>query len=137
MLLNLKVYFFLLLSFHCTLAFAIDYNEQSLGKLFTTPAERRVIDADKSGDMQQSTTRNITPSNIKVNGLVIRSKGKNAVWVNGNQSKENQTIDGVKVLSKSVTNKNISIPVLVDGKSIRVKPGQSWSEETGSVVDSY
>ena len=137
MLIKHKCYLFLPFLFHCSFALASDYNEQSLGKLFTTPAERRTIDTDKRGDAQQTTVRNITPSSIKVNGLVIRSKGKNSVWINGHQPKENETIDGVKVNSKAVSNKNINIPVLVDGKSIRVKPGQSWSEDTGSVVDSY
>jgi len=122
---------------YCPSAIALDYDERSLGKLFTTPAERQKIDSLKSGDTQQAQTQRITPSSIRVNGVVIRSKGKNTVWVNGERASGNQTVSGVKVLANSVSKKSKKVPVLVDGKSVRIKPGQSWSDDTEAVVDSY
>lgn len=122
---------------YCPMATAMDFDERALGKLFTTPAERQTIDSTKSGDVQQASTRRITPSSIRVNGMVIRSKGKNSVWVNGGKSTGNETVGGVRVMANSVSKKNIKVPVLVDGKSVRIKPGQSWSEDTEAVVDNY
>ena len=120
----------------CNTSVAADYSERDLGTLFTTPSERQKIDSSKRGDVTQTNSRRITPSSITINGMVIRSKGENTVWVNGDKSTGNKTSSGVKVLANSVS-KNNKVRVLVDGKSVRIKPGQSWSEETEAVIDSY
>lgn len=116
---------------------AADYDERSLGKLFTTPAERSKIDSEKSGDVPQFTSRRVAPTSIKVDGVIVRSKGKNTVWINGNRTSGNRIVGGVKVFAASVSKNNLKVPVLVDGRTVRIKPGQSWSEETDSIVDSY
>lgn len=116
---------------------AINYDEQSLGQLFTSPAERHKIDSAKRGDVAQVSSRKVTPSSVSVNGVVIRSKGKNSVWVNGKIASGNEMVGGVKVFAKSASKDNIKIPVLVDGQSVKIKPGQSWSEESDTIVDSY
>lgn len=116
---------------------AVDYDERSLEKLFTTPAERSKIDSEKSGDVPQFTSRRVAPTSIKVDGVIVRSKGKNTVWINGNRTSGNRIVGGVKVFAASVSKNNLKVPVLVDGRTVRIKPGQSWSEETDSIVDSY
>lgn len=119
------------------LASAINYDEQSLGRLFTSPAERHKIDSAKRGDVPQASSRKVTPSSVSVNGVVIRSKGKNSVWVNGKIASGNETVGGVKVFAQSASKDNLKIPVLVDGQSVKIKPGQSWSEESDTIVDNY
>ena len=82
---------------------AINYDEQSLGRLFTSVAERQKIDSAKRGDVAQVSSRRVTPSSVRVNGVVIRSKGKNSVWVNGKIASGNEMVDGVKVFAKSAS----------------------------------
>lgn len=120
---------------YCPLLLAVDYDERQLGKLFTTPAERQKIDSEKRGNAPQLALRRVVPSSVKINGVIIRSKAKNTVWINGVKSSGNETVGGVKVFADSVS--NTKIPVLIDGKYVRIKPGQSWSEDTDSIVDSY
>ena len=134
---KLKLITTLIASIYASFSYADSYDERSLGNLFTSPVERQKIDNDKRGDTPQSVSRRLVPSSVRVNGALIRSKGKNSVWINGNEATGNETVSGVKVFSKSVNKNNLKIPILVDGESVRIKPGQSWSEETGSVVDNY
>ena len=131
---NIGMTFILLYS---SFASAEIFDERLLGRLFTSPAERQKIDSENRGDVPQVSSSRIVPSSISVNGIVIRSKGKNSVWVNGKRASGNEMVGGVKVFSKSVSKDNVTIPVLVDGKSVKIKPGQSWSEESGKIVDSY
>ena len=133
----LKGLSFLFLLMPLSTASAVDYSEVMLGKVFTTPTERQSIDNSKRDDVPQESVRRVAPTNVKINGVVIRSNGSNTAWVNGKQSSGNRTTGGVKVLTRSLSNKDYKIPVLVDGKSVKIKPGQSWSEETGTVVDNY
>ena len=120
-----------------TQLWATNYDESDLGSLFNTPIERQSIDNAKRDDVPQESLRRVTPTSVKINGIVIRSNGSSTAWVNGKQTSGNNTEAGVKVLTRSVSDKDKKIPVLVDGKSIKIKPGQFWSEETGTVVDNY
>ena len=120
-----------------TMSWAIEYDESALGPLFTTPIERQSIDNAKRDDVPQESLRRVTPTKVKINGIVIRSNGSSTAWVNGKQTSGNNTTAGVKVLTRALSDKDKKIPVLVDGKSIKIKPGQSWSEESGTVVDNY
>ena len=124
------------LIFNVHFAMAVDFDERVLGKLFTSPVDRQKIDSSRRGEPQPSTQR-ISPSSISVNGVVIRSKGKNTVWVNGNKITGSKTVGRMKVLANSLSNKNIKVPLIIDGKPVRIKPGQSWSEDTGDVIDNY
>lgn len=116
-------------------ATASGFNEQMLKQLFTTPSERQSINATRrggqSGDFFVS-----GPASVQVNGIVSRSDGKSVVWVNGKNTMNNSMVDGVKVYSNSMK-KNNKIPVRVDGRMVYVKPGETWSEETGVVDNNH
>jgi len=120
-------------------AHAAEFEEQSLGKLFTSVNDREIIDSTRggTGGTESVVVRREAPSSVNINGLVIRSKGKNSVWINGNKATGNQTVDGIKVRADAVSKKNKKIPILVDGQVVKIMPGQSWSEDTKSVVDNY
>lgn len=134
---KLKQIILLIPLMYCPLLDAAYYDEHSLGKLFTTPAERQKIDSENRSDVPQLVSRRIAPTSVKIDGVIIRSKGKNTVWVNGNRTSGNRVVGGVKVFAASLSKNNLIVPVLVDGRTVRIKPGQSWSEETDSIVDSY
>jgi len=71
-----------------------------------------------------------TPSSVQINGIVKRSNGKSVVWVNGKNTMDTTMTDGIKVYSGSIKSNN-KVPVLIDGKKIYIKPGETWSEDTG------
>lgn len=117
----------------CSSANADGFDEQSLKTLFTSPSERSAINATRrSGDGGIVSG----PASVRINGVVTRSNGKSVVWINNKNTMGNLMVDGVKVYPNAM-NKNNKIPLRVDGRMVYVKPGESWSEETGVVDDNY
>jgi len=110
---------------------AQDYSEQSLRTLFTSQQQRQDIDGDRKGQSLPEGKALNAPSSVQVNGIVKRKNGKNVVWVNGKNTMSNTTVDGVKVYSNSINAQN-KVPIMIDGRRVYVKPGETWSEETGA-----
>lgn len=124
-----------LITVFSTNVIAASYNEQALKTLFTTPTERQAINAERRGSQPSNSEDIITgPTSVQINGIVSRSNGKSVVWMNGRNTQNNTMIDGVKVYSNSMNANNSRIPVMVDGRMVYLKPGETWSEESG-VVD--
>jgi hypothetical protein len=113
------------------------FDESALGRLFTTPQQRHQIDAFRKGKGVGMTHDQISPSDVKIQGMVIRSDGKNTVWVNGKNTIESSKVGGVNVKLNSLNHKTDSVTVVIDKKAVRLKPGQVWSEDSGKVTDSY
>lgn len=113
---------------------ATGFNEQLLKKLFTSPSERQAINATRRGGSGDFSVTG--PSSIQIDGIVSRSNGKSVVWVNGKSALSGSMVDGVKVNANAM-NKNNKIPVQVDGRTVYIKPGETWSEETGVVENDY
>ncbi len=114
--------FFILCS---SVAYA-DYDAADLKKLFTDKNQRARIDAARSGrysgaDEQQT-------KKIKVSGYVTRSGGKSVVWINDKNTLEGSRLGNVKVHQSSV-GKNKKITLTVKEKTIRLKAGETWTEE--------
>jgi len=111
---------------------AATFNEAALKTLFTSPAERNNIDASRQGVATTGTSaRSTGPSSVHVNGIVTRSDNKSVVWINGKSTLDNTMVDGVKVYPNAMK-KNNKIPVRVDGRMVYVKPGETWSEGSGT-----
>ncbi|MDH5766770.1 MAG: hypothetical protein OEZ38_12210 [Gammaproteobacteria bacterium] len=110
--------------------FSGEYSEQSLRTLFTSPQQRQEIDSNRTAGTKAEGQTIVGPSSVQINGIVKRSDGKNVVWVNGKSTIDGESIDGIKVYSGNINSKN-KIPVMVDGKRVYLKPGESWSAETG------
>lgn len=64
-----------LLSGSCTA-----YADSALGRLFYTPAERRMLDQREVAGAQDETS---APAIVTLNGRIIRSDGKTVTWANG------------------------------------------------------
>ena len=109
------------------------FDEQSLKTLFNSPSERKAINATRRGGGGGFVSG---PASVELKGVVKRSDGKSVVWVNRKNTMENTMIDGVKVYPNAM-NKNNKIPIRVDGRMVYVKPGETWSEETGVTEDHY
>jgi hypothetical protein len=110
-----------------------DYNSADLKTLFTDREQRAQIDAIRSG--KNTSVKSPQTTRIKVSGYVTRSDGKSVVWVNSKNTLESSTVGNVKVYQSSVgANKKVTLSV--DGKTRRLKPGETWHKETGKIVDS-
>lgn len=111
-------------------AMAQQYSEQSLKTLFTTPQERQAIDSDRKNNRASDQQAQGGPSSVQLNGIVKRSNGKSVVWINGQNTMDSTNIEGYKVYSNAINAGN-KTPVMVDGKKIYLKPGETWSEGSG------
>jgi hypothetical protein len=109
---------------------AQEYSEQSLKTLFTSPQQRQAIDSSRRSSNTSSGPSVAGQAGVQINGMVKRGNGKNVVWVNGKSTIDSTAVDGVRVYSDSI-NTNNKIPVLIDGKKIHIRPGETWSEGAG------
>jgi len=105
-----------------------EYNESELKNLFTNKQLREEIDAKRTGKYRSSKKGPVTQ--VKVNGYMKRSGGKNVVWVNGKSTMNSSRVGGVTVFTQSITKSN-KVPLRVDGRKIYVRPGEVW--KNGSV----
>ncbi len=110
-----------------------DYDEKDLKKLFTDKNQRAQIDAARSGKTQGAVKKT---SKVKVSGYMTRSDGKSVVWINNKSTLESSRIGDVRVNSSSV-GKDKKVTVRVDGKTRRLRPGETWYKQTGEVIDGH
>jgi len=111
-----------------------EHDVNDLKKLFTDKRQRAQIDAARAGDYSGPEVQQATQ--VNVSGYMKRSGGKSVVWVNGANTLDSSKVGGVTVNTKSINNNN-KVPVKIDGRTVYVKPGESWSEVSGSVKDNY
>lgn len=136
-----------LLCFVCIshIAIADDFEKSDkLRTLFTTPLERNQLDdLRNSGEFDNVKQENavairLQPLKVEVKGVVYREKGNPVVFVNeGNTLKSNKIDDDIRVRSKYVKRKNNKVPLKVNEKSLKMKPGQTWIETEDKVKDNY
>lgn len=106
-----------------------DYDINNLQTLFTDKKQRTQIDAARSGvDITSSRPKT---QQVKVSGYVTRSDGESVVWVNGGNTLTSSRVNNIKVY-KSRVGENKTVTVSVDGKTRRLKPGETWRK--GSTV---
>jgi hypothetical protein len=129
---RVKLFLIVWLSFIYSAVVYADYDASDLKKLFTDKGQRAQIDAARSGKSSGSELQQTT--RINVSGYVTRSDGKSVVWVNNKNTLDSSRIGDVNVQQSSI-GKNKKVTVTVDGKTARLKPGETWSKETGKIVD--
>jgi hypothetical protein len=109
-----------------------------LNRLFTDQETRARIDAARKGDpVIEKDDKNGSTGKIRVDGVVIRENGDNVVWVNGENDRNSGNIGGIYVRSSQVNRKDYRVPVRLDGKTVRLKPGQVWNDENGKISDDF
>jgi hypothetical protein len=113
----------------CGVAAAADYSLHDLGTLFTTPAARQGMDRQRSEVARDSdTATSRAPGNVRVDGIVRRSDGSSTVWVNGESNLKSNAVGGVRVPQRQRAGDRVT--VYVDGRQVRIRPGESWSQGT-------
>ena len=144
------------LALACTLAppgaAGAEFDDQ---RLFTTAAERARLDELRTARSEQPERKAETAEpargtsaarsepapkpppapEVTLRGFVRRTDGPDAVWVN-----EGSTLGGlaggIRVDSGRLDGDTVVIR-LPDGRTVRLRPGQTWDPASGRVVDSY
>lgn len=129
-----KLFTLCLTIFMCSTATHAEYDVNDLKKLFTDERQRAQIDAARTGNNTGTETQQT--ATVSVTGYMKRSDGKNVVWVNGNSTIDSSRVGGVVVNTKSI-NKNDKVAVQIDGHTVYVRPGESWSKTSGTIKDNY
>jgi len=130
----------LLIFFVVSNYFSVALAEQNLMRLFYTPAERALIDANRkaaeAGDTNKNVINQPRTEIIEVNGFLKRKGQPDVVWVNGkNTLKSNKLLRDVKVLSVSKKGQ-VSLRVKDKGR-VKLKPGQITVHGAQGSLESY
>lgn len=117
----------------------------AMGRLFTTPAERASLDAQrqlrKIQELDAAKPEEVEAapkqqSAISVQGYVKRSDGKKGtVWVNQKPVQEDTTSTDLEVGKLKGDSNQVQLKLPTTGKKIKLKAGQVYSPDTDSVSD--
>lgn len=110
---------------------------EELGRLFVDVEQREKLEAVRRGTYDMESEQESRVSNVRINGVMMRSGGENVVWINGENTLDGEPVKGVKVNPETADNETYNVQVQIDGKRVKLKPGQNWSEGTGTIKDNY
>ena len=110
---------------------------EDLGRLFVDVEQREKLEAVRRGTYDMESEQESRVSNVRINGVMMRSGGENVVWINGENTLDGEPVKGVKVNPETADSETYNVQVLIDGKRVKLKPGQNWSEGTGTIKDNY
>ena len=110
---------------------------EELGRLFVDVEQREKLEAVRRGTYEKEVEQESRVSNVRINGVMMRSDGENVVWINGENTLDGEPVKGVKVNPDATDSENYNVQVQIDGKRVKLKPGQNWSEGTGTIKDNY
>lgn len=123
-----------------------DAESQRLGRLFSTPEERALLDELRrerkivAPDPQVTEIVPDTPTveQVTINGVVLRSGGVNSAWINGRQVDAGaRTREGVRVDTSPVDGGRVKITLPSGAETIDLKPGQKIDVDSGVVMEAY
>ena len=110
---------------------------EELGRLFVDVEQREKLEAVRRGTYDMESEQESRVSNVRINGVMMRSGGENVVWINGENTLDGEPVKGVKVNPETADNETYNVQVQIDGKRVKLKPGQNWFEGTGTIKDNY
>lgn len=122
-----------------TICISSTVNAESLGRLFLSPDERRLIDihperadAASAGNLSNKNESDL----ITVNGLVTRSSGKQTIWLNKMPLREGQSAPVGRPVGIP---KQATVELALPGQSgtQKIKPGQSYDPSSGTVSERF
>ncbi|MGH8570573.1 MAG: hypothetical protein ACREXU_21850 [Gammaproteobacteria bacterium] len=129
-------------------AFAAIVQAQDLGRLFTTPEEREMLEAlrRQPPKPQAEAAPVVTPAvesapvapNVTMNGLVRRSRGRGMVWVNGVTSLEGDLdAQGIEIDVGALRGTTLPVRIGDAPLAVGLKPGQTYDTGEAQVREVY
>ncbi|MGE5028237.1 MAG: hypothetical protein ACM3JK_07160 [Betaproteobacteria bacterium] len=120
-----------LLASTCLLWHSTCIGAEPIGRLFFYPEERAMLDQMRNKDGAISTPA----EQIRLNGIVRRSDGKNTVWINQQPQHENRLHQGIAIPGQDA--RPSAILTLPSGGQVRLKAGQTFDAVKGQVREGY
>jgi hypothetical protein len=126
----------------------VEARGQGLGRLFTTPEERQMLEAlrrEPPAESQPQVADEAPPEpapmavpGVTVNGVVYRSRGNNTVWVNGVNSFDGDLgSQQVNVSTRGQPRPGVAVQLPRGRPGALLKPGQTLDTAAGQVTDLY
>jgi hypothetical protein len=110
--------------------------EEPIGRLFFTPQERSQLDRLRQSNGGPVDAAGADSRTITVNGLVQRSSGKDAAWINSSARNAHDATAGD--VAGSVARAAPAVAVkLPSGRSLSLKAGQTYDPLSGRVSEPY
>lgn len=119
--------------------------QEPMGRLFFTPAQRSSLDVARSQRARATLATERTEEQpavpqeqtITYGGAVRRSDGKSTVWINGRPVTEQEAAAGATVVGRVGADGSVSLQVPQSGRSVQLKPGQSVELLSGTIEEAY
>ena len=115
---------------------------QGFGRLFSSPEERSRLDALRERGEPHAPpapAARVQPaplSRLTVNGVVMRDKGPDFVWINGERvSRDERTQGGIRGRGEAGARVRVTLPH--GAGVVRLKAGQRVNLLTGAIRDAY
>lgn len=116
---------------------SVAHAENSLGRLFFTPAQRATLDAGKELEKPKGTARTVRgPRVLIVNGIVTRSDGESTVWVNS-RALDGRTAPGVSSTASGPDPAAARVKVRGAHNAVQMRVGQRLERSTGRITEPY
>jgi hypothetical protein len=117
------------------------HSAEPLGRLFFTPSQRAALDAGKQVSKPRTvrTVRAVAPRGpraVTLNGVVTRSDGGTAVWINGHEA-GGKTVPGVRASASATDPTSAQLKIGSARKSVRLRVGQQLDRVSGKVLEPY
>ncbi len=120
---------------------------QALGRLFTTPEERQMLEALRRQPPKPETEPVVDAAPVEpapvvpqvtVDGLVRRSRGQSTVWINGMTSLEGD-LEAQGIAVDIGTLHGTTLPVHIGNAPLAVglKPGQTYDTDAAQIREIY
>ena len=114
------------------------HSAEPWGRLFFTPSQRAALDAGKSLGKPR-TVRAVAPRGpraVTLNGVVTRSDGESAVWINGHEAR-GKPVSGVSASTSATDPTSAQLRVGGARNSVRLRVGQQLDPASGKVLEPY
>jgi len=115
-------------------------DEAPLGRLLLTPEQRAALDIARRNKIRADATHKPKPApterDVTVNGVLKRSDGMSAVWLNG-RAVEGETDNGMRVYLLAGTPASVVLRTADDRRTLKLKVGQRADLVTGRIAESY
>lgn len=122
----------------------------ALGRLFTTPAERAALEQLRHAPAKAEKPKKVARPQVeiqpppppvpavRVEGMVTRSDGQNAAWVNGRTVLQGGPAgQGLRVEPGRIRGDSVPIVLPGDKTTIHLQPGQVYNPVDSKILDVY